>query len=98
AESRIPIFGPRPRRAYRKSGYGMQWGGAARSPGAMPPQLRRLQIAAGVNTKTLSTYIRHSSITITPDPYGHLLPGNEAEAADLLDNWLKKNITVRLQA
>jgi integrase len=52
-------------------------------------------IAAGVNTKALSTYMGHSSITITLDRYGHLLPGNEAEAADLLDNWLKKNTTVR---
>ena len=27
----------------------------------------------------------HASITITLDRYGHLMPGNEAEAADLLD-------------
>ena len=46
-------------------------------------------IAAGVNTKALSTYMGHSSITITLDRYGHLLPGNESEAALLLDNWLK---------
>ena len=35
-------------------------------------------IAAGVNPKALSTYIGHSSITITLDRYGHLMPGNEA--------------------
>jgi len=29
------------------------------------------------------------SITITLDRYGHLLPGNETEAAQLLDSWLK---------
>jgi hypothetical protein len=29
----------------------------------------------------------HSSITITLDRYGHLLPGNESEAADLLEQW-----------
>lgn len=45
-------------------------------------------IAAGVNPKALSTYMGHSSITITLDRYGHLLPGNEHEAANLLDTWL----------
>jgi integrase len=45
-------------------------------------------IAAGVNSKALSTYMGHASITITLDRYGHLLPGNEHEAATLLDNWL----------
>jgi hypothetical protein len=30
----------------------------------------------------------HASITITLDRYGHLLPGNEQEAAKLLDTWL----------
>jgi integrase len=46
-------------------------------------------IAAGINTKALSTYMGHSSITITLDRYGHLLPGNETMAAELLDSWLK---------
>jgi integrase len=45
-------------------------------------------IAAGVNSKALSTYMGHSSITITLYRYGHLLPGNESEAAQLLDSWL----------
>jgi integrase len=45
-------------------------------------------IAAGVSSKALSTYMGHASITITLDRYGHLLPGNEAEAAQLLDSWL----------
>lgn len=30
----------------------------------------------------------HSSITITYDRYGHLMPGNEEEAAGLLDAYL----------
>jgi integrase len=38
-------------------------------------------IAAGLNSKALSTYIGHASITITLDRYSHLLPGNQAEAA-----------------
>ena len=41
-------------------------------------------IAAGLNAKTLSTYMGHANIAITLDLYGHLLPGNEAESADLL--------------
>lgn len=48
-----------------------------------------LMIAAGVNAKALSTYMGHSSITITLDRYGHLMPGNEAEAACLLDSYLE---------
>jgi integrase len=47
-------------------------------------------IAAGVNTKALSTYMGHSTITITLDRYGHLLPGNEQEAAALLESWLAR--------
>jgi hypothetical protein len=42
-------------------------------------------IAAGVNAKALSTYTGHSSIEITYDRYGHLMPGNEEEAAGLPD-------------
>jgi integrase len=47
-----------------------------------------LMIAAGINAKALSTYMGHSSITITLDRYGHLMPGNEGEAAALLDAYL----------
>ena len=36
-----------------------------------------LMIAAGVNAKALSTYMGHSSIMITLDRYGHLMPGAE---------------------
>jgi integrase len=45
-------------------------------------------IAAGVNAKALSTYMGHSSITITLDRYGHLMPGSEEQAAELLDAYL----------
>jgi integrase len=56
-----------------------------------------LMIAAGVNIKALSTYMGHSSITITLDRYGHLLPGNEEEAAGLLDAFLvRANTAARL--
>jgi len=31
----------------------------------------------------------HSSIAVTFDLYGHLFPGNEAEASALLDSYLE---------
>jgi len=45
-------------------------------------------IAAGVNAKTLCTYMGHASITTTYDLYGHLMPGNENEAVALVDAYL----------
>ncbi|MGD0273083.1 MAG: tyrosine-type recombinase/integrase [Gaiellaceae bacterium] len=53
-----------------------------------------LMIAAGVNAKALSSYMGHSSVMITLDRYGHLMPGNESEAADLLDAYLVRSDTV----
>lgn len=47
-----------------------------------------MSIAAGVNAHALSKYMGHSSIAVTFDRYGHLFPGNEAEAAGLLDRFL----------
>jgi integrase len=49
-----------------------------------------LMIAAGVNAKALATYLGHATIAITFDRYGHLMPGNEAEAAGLLDAYLQR--------
>jgi hypothetical protein len=49
-----------------------------------------LMIAAGVNAKALSTYMGHANISITLDRYGHLMPGNEEEAAGLLDAYLAR--------
>jgi integrase len=43
-----------------------------------------------VNAKALSSYMGHSSITVTYDRYGHLMPGNEDEAAELLDTYLAR--------
>jgi hypothetical protein len=45
-------------------------------------------IAAGVNAKALSTFMGHTAISITLDLYGHLMPGSEAEAAALLDEYV----------
>jgi integrase len=49
-----------------------------------------LMIAAGVNAKALSSYMGHSSITIT---LVRLMPGNEEEAAGLLDAFLERSNT-----
>lgn len=46
-------------------------------------------IAAGLNAKTLSTYMGHATITITLDRYGHLMPGSEVEARAMLDAYLE---------
>jgi integrase len=51
-----------------------------------------LMIAAGVNAKALSAYMGHSSVTITLDRYGHLMPGNESEAAQRLDAYLAEAV------
>jgi integrase len=45
-------------------------------------------IASGCNAKSLSTYMGHANIATTFDRYGHLMPGNESEAAQLLDAFL----------
>lgn len=50
-----------------------------------------LMIAAGVNFKALSAYMGHAGVAITLDRYGHLLPGNEVEAAGLLDAFLARH-------
>jgi len=47
-------------------------------------------IAAGVNAKALSQYMGHSSITVTLDRYGHLMPGSEQETGELLEAYLRK--------
>lgn len=60
---------------------------------------RRLNVPAGVLRRQSEgspvTYIGHSSITITLDRYGHLMPGNEAQAAALLDTYLESLGTTR---
>jgi len=48
-----------------------------------------MMIAAGVNAKALSTYMGHAGVAITYDRYGHPMPGNEAEAAGLLDAYIQ---------
>jgi integrase len=49
-------------------------------------------IAAGVNAKALSAFMGHSSIKVTFDLYGHLMPGTEAVASALLERYLDSQI------
>jgi hypothetical protein len=50
--------------------------------------------AAGkFNAKVLQTLMGHSSITVTFNRYGHLMPGSETEAAGLLDSYLEAAAT-----
>ena len=53
---------------------------------------RRLMTAAGVNAKALAVYMGHASVMVTFDLYGHLMPGNELEAAALLDRFLEGHV------
>jgi integrase len=54
-------------------------------------------IAAGVNPKAITTYMGHSSIGVTYDLYGHLMPGSEDEARTLVDAYLERaNTQARL--
>ncbi|MGF9909470.1 tyrosine-type recombinase/integrase [Brevibacillus porteri] len=48
-----------------------------------------LLIKQGVHIKVISERLGHSSITITMDKYGHLMPNMQAEAAEGLDSLLK---------
>lgn len=54
-----------------------------------------LLIAASVNAKAISVFMGHASVETTFDLYGHLMPGGEAEAAALLDDYLERADTRR---
>jgi integrase len=49
-----------------------------------------LLIDSRVNPKAISTFMGHASISITLDRYGHLFPGSEDEAAQLVDAYLTR--------
>jgi integrase len=88
-----------PNRPFNPSTLALHTGKAWKDTGLTPIGLHECRhsyaaymIAAGINSKALSTYMGHSSITITLDRYGHLLPGNETHAATLLETWLNRTI------
>jgi integrase len=89
------VFGPSASRPFTPSAVRRRAGTAWKRAKLAPIGLHEarhtyasLMIAAGVNAKALATYLGHSSITIALDRYGHLMPGNEEEAAALLDAYL----------
>ena len=49
-----------------------------------------LLIAAGEDPKRIQAYMGHSSITVTFDRYGHLMPGSEKESAERLGDYLER--------
>jgi hypothetical protein len=54
-------------------------------------------VAAGINAKSLSSYMGHSGIAIASDRDGHLMPNNESESAPLVDAYLDRaNTAARL--
>lgn len=55
-------------------------------------------IAAGVNAKALSVFMGHSSIKVTFDLNGHLMPGTESEAAARLDRFLGARTAIGTEA
>ena len=57
-------------------------------------QVAALEPRVVVDARALSSYMGHASVTITYDRYGHLMPGNEEEAAALLDAYLERSDTL----
>jgi integrase len=51
---------------------------------------------SGVHPKVVQTVMRHSSITLTMDTYGHLFPGQEADAVGRLPSMLSGPIVALL--
>ena len=47
-----------------------------------------LLIAGGVHARTIADILGHSSITVTMDTYGHLMPGVQEDAINVLDGQL----------
>jgi hypothetical protein len=48
---------------------------------------------AGVHPKTVQVIMRHSSITLTMDTYGHLFPGQEVDAVAQMQTLLADPVT-----
>jgi integrase len=93
------VFGRRPGRAFCPEALvrraRLAWKGAELSSIGLHEcrhTYAAFMIAAGVNAKALSTYMGHSSITVTLDRYGHLMPGNEREAAGMLATYLRREL------
>ena len=53
---------------------------------------------AGVPVKTVQSVMRHSSITLTMDTYGHLFPGQEADAVTKMRDMMATDQPDRMRA
>jgi len=91
------LFGAGRERPFTPSAVARRASTAWRRPGLTPIALHEarhtfasLAIAAGLNAKALSVYMGHASVAFTLDRCDHHFPGNEEEAADLLDAYLSK--------
>lgn len=49
-------------------------------------------IAAGINVKAVQVFMGHANIKVTLDTYGHLLPGSEDEAGELMNAFLARSV------
>jgi integrase len=49
-----------------------------------------LLIDAGVNAKAVQEFMGHSTITMTFDTYGHLMPGSRKQVRELMDIYLER--------
>ena len=58
---------------------------------------RSWDVKSGVIDPKSQAGVGHTSVMITLDRYGHLLPGNESEAAGLLDDLLSNAVVAEAQ-
>jgi len=64
----------------------------------LPDWRGAVMIAAGVNPKALSAVMGHSTIAMTFDHYGHLMPGALEEAAEAANAYLARQGGPALEA
>jgi integrase len=91
------VFGPNADRAFAPTSVRKQAAEAWRAAGLEPLTLHERRhtcaspaIGAGVTANALCSYMGHSSIQVTYDKYGDLMPGNENKAEALLDACLAR--------
>lgn len=50
-------------------------------------------LAAGVNVKVVSERLGHASVAFTLDTYAHVMPGQQADAAEAVSALLERAVT-----
>lgn len=96
------VFGRAAERPFNPASLSNRAGRAWKASGLTPIGLHECRhtcasflIAAGANAKALSVILGHSTIGITFDRYGHLMPGAEAQVGSLLDEFLAGSATAQ---